>query len=95
MEQSVKLELKDGKLSGTAVGFEGPNGKIPDTALEDVSFKDGVVAFSVVREFNGNKRVTKYSGKLDGDSIKGSSERPGRGDGAAPVKADWTATRAK
>lgn len=93
MEQTLKLELKDGQLSGTLLGADTPNGKIPDVAIADASFKDGVVKFSVTREFNGNKRTSKYEGKLDGDTIKGSSESPGR-DGEVR-KQDWTATRAK
>ena len=56
--------------------------------------KGGAVAFSVEREFNGNKMVIKYTGKLDGDTIKGSIERPGRNGGDA-TKVDWTATRVK
>jgi len=60
-----------------------------------VSFKDGTVSFAVTTEFNGNKRTTKYSGKLEGDKITGSSERPGRGDGAPPTKSDWVVTRVK
>jgi hypothetical protein len=93
IEQTLKLELKDGALSGTMAGGEFNGNKIPDVAIGDASFKDGTVAFSVTREFNGNKRTSKYSGKLDGDTIKGSSERTGR-DGNLQ-KSDWSATRAK
>jgi hypothetical protein len=94
MEQTLKLELsKDGALTGTMVGGEFNGNKIPDVAIGDASFKDGTVAFSVTREFNGNKFTSKYSGKLDGDTIKGSTERPGR-DGNVR-KTDWNATRAK
>ncbi len=93
-EQTLKLAYQDGKLTGTMVGMQGPQGQIPDVAITDASFKDGTVTFSVTREFNGNKIVSKYEGKLDGDSIKGSSERPGR-DGGAPQKRDWIAARAK
>ncbi|MEO6005826.1 MAG: hypothetical protein ABIZ04_25625 [Opitutus sp.] len=89
-EQTLKLDHASGKLTGTLVG----NGQRPDVAIGDASFKDGVIAFTVTREFNGNTIVIKYEGKLDGDSIKGSSERPGR-DGGAPQKRDWVATRAK
>jgi hypothetical protein len=83
---TLKLELKDGQLTGSMSGFRG---EIP---ISDASFKDGQIAFSVVREFNGNKVETKYQGKLDGDTIKGSAEGPGR-DGQV-TKRDWTATRA-
>jgi hypothetical protein len=69
--------------------MSGFRGEIP---ISDASFKDGQIAFSVVREFNGNKLETKYLGKLDGDTIKGTSEGPGR-DGQV-TKRDWTATRA-
>ena len=44
--------------------------------------------------FNDTKFVIKYAGKLEGDAIKGTIERPGR-DGGAATKTDWTATRAK
>jgi hypothetical protein len=47
----------------------------------------------VVREFNGMKMVTKYDGKFAGDEIKGSIERPGRGEGQPPQKTDWLAKR--
>jgi hypothetical protein len=93
MERTLKLDLKDGKLTGTLMGSQGGQFQIPDTAIEEASFKDGVVAFSVTNDFNGNKRTSKYTGKLAGDSITGSSERPGR-DGAVQ-KTDWVATRAK
>lgn len=92
-EVTLKLNYKDGTLTGTMVGMQGPQGAIPDAAIGDASFKDGTVMFSVIREFNGNKRTTKYTGKLEGDTIKGSSERPNR-DGAMQ-KNDWVATRAK
>ena len=86
-EVSLKLELKDGLLTGDMSGFRG------DTPISNASFKDDQIAFSVVREFQGNKLETKYDGKLDGDTIKGTVERPGR-DGQV-TKSEWTATRAK
>lgn len=92
-EQTLKLDYKDGALTGTLLGAQGPMGQIPDVAIADASFKDGSVAFSVTREFNGNKFTSKYSAKLEGDTLKGSIERPGR-DGNVR-KNDWTATRAK
>ena len=86
-EFTLKRELKDGQLTGSMSGFRG------ETSLSDASFKDDQIAFSVVREFNGNKVATKYQGKLDGDTLKGSSEGPGR-DGQV-MKREWMATRAK
>ena len=94
IERTLTLELKDGKLTGTLKGASMGQFEIPDTAISAASFKDGAVAFNVELDFNGNKFVTKYSGKLQGDSIKGSVERPGR-DGGEPVKTEWVAARAK
>lgn len=92
MERTLKLELKDGKLSGTVLGTQGGQFQIPDTAIADATFKDGVIAFTVTNEFNGNKRTSKYEGKLAGDTITGTIERPGR-DGQTQ-KNDWVAKRA-
>ncbi|MEO6246084.1 MAG: hypothetical protein ABIQ12_11690 [Opitutaceae bacterium] len=94
IERTLTLEWKDGKLSGTLKGASMGQYEIPDTAISAASFKDGTVAFNVELEFNGNKFVTKYSGKIEGDTLKGSVERPGR-DGGAPVKTDLVAHRAK
>ena len=93
-EQTLKLEMKDGKLTGTMVGVQGPQGQMPDVAISDASFKAGAIKFAVSREFNGNKFTTTYEGQLEGDKITGTSERPGR-DGGAPTKREWVATRAK
>lgn len=93
IERTLKLELKDGKLTGTLMGTQGGQFQIPDTAIADGSFKDGTISFTVTVEFNGNKRTTKYTGKLSGDSIKGESEAPGRDGGTQ--KREWNPTRAK
>lgn len=92
-ESTLKLEVKDGALTGTLVGGTFGQNTIPDVAIGDASIKDDMVNFTVTREFNGNKRVTKYEGKLEGDTIKGTIERQGR-DGNT-IKSDWNATRAK
>lgn len=88
IDVSLKLELKDGKLSGD---YSSPFGPAP---IKDASFKDEIVAFSVERELGGNKFTVKYNGKLDGDSIKGVVELPDFG-GGGPAKMDWNATRVK
>jgi hypothetical protein len=84
---SLKLEYKDGALTGTVVT---PRGETPIT---DATFKADEVAFTVVRERNGMKHVTKYHGKLEGESIKGAIEGSGR-DGGTPHVLEWTAHRA-
>jgi hypothetical protein len=93
MERTLILELKDGKLTGTLKGGSMGQFEIPDAAIADGAFKDGTVSFTVTTEFNGNKRTTKYEAKLEGDTLTGSTEAPGR-DGAAQ-KRDFKATRAK
>lgn len=93
-DQTLKLELKDGALTGTLLGVQGNQFSVPDSPISDASFKDGAIKFSVTREFNGNKLTTKYEGKLEGDTIKGSYERPGF-NGGDPVKREWEAKRAK
>jgi hypothetical protein len=93
-EQTLKLDYKDGKVTGTLLGMQGGQFSVPDTAISDASFKDGHLKFAVTREFNGNSFTTKYEGKVDGDTIKGSYERPGMNGGEA-VKREWDAKRAK
>lgn len=89
---TLTLTLKDGALTGS-VSQPGRGGGDPVVAdISDASFKDGTVSFSVARDMGGNKIVTKYTGKLDGDTITGTVLRPGRG-GAEPTPADWVAKR--
>jgi hypothetical protein len=52
------------------------------------------VAFTVELSFGENKFAIKYSGKVEGDTIKGQVERPGFQGGEA-TKTEWVATRAK
>ncbi|HWA10011.1 MAG TPA: hypothetical protein VG838_11220 [Opitutaceae bacterium] len=94
-DYTAKFAMKDGKLTGSVMvpGFGG--GEAQSVDISDASVAaDGTVTFSLVREFNGNKFATKYTGKLDGDTITGSTERPGRNGGAATTS-EWKATRAK
>jgi hypothetical protein len=85
---SLKLEWKDGKLTGLY------SNQFGDSPITDASFKDEVVAFSVEREIAGNKFTVKYDGKLAGDTITGKVQLPGFGGGEATTM-DWNATRAK
>jgi hypothetical protein len=67
--QTLKLELKDGKLTGAMIGMNNM-----ETAISDATFKDGEVKFTVVRERNNMKITTKYTAKVDGDTMKGTAE---------------------
>ncbi len=86
-DQVLKVKVDGEKLSGTISGRDNT-----ETAIDDGKFKDGEVSFSVTRERNGQKRTTKYKGKLDGDTIKGKSERERNGQN---VETDWEAKREK
>ena len=86
MEAHATLALKDGVLTGTV------SGRMGDAPIGEASLKDGLVHFTVTREFDGNKIVIKYDGKFEGDTITGTIERPGR-DGDAPLTLEWKATR--
>jgi hypothetical protein len=86
-EFTLKLKLEGDTLTGAMVGQDGA-----ETAIEEASFKDGTVAFSITRERNGQKRTTKYSGKLGGDTIKGKAEFERNGE---KQSRDWEATRSK
>ena len=83
-ETVFKLKVEEGKLSGTVSGRNG------ETAIEDAKIAGDDVSFSVTREFNGNKVVVKYSGKVSGDTIKGKSESQRDGQ---PQSRDWEAKR--
>lgn len=92
-EPSVTLELKDGKLTGKMNASQGPQGEMPATPITDGTFKDGAVAFTVELSFNENKFPLKFTGKLEGDTIKGQIEPPAFNGEARKI--DWVATRAK
>jgi hypothetical protein len=87
IETTLKLESKDGKLSGTY------SNQFGDSPIANATLKDDAIAFDVERDLGGNKFVLKYRGKLDGDAIKGTLEAPGF-NGGEPRKLEWNAKRA-
>ena len=86
-EQTLKLKLEGDKLTGTMVGRNNQ-----ETAIGDATFKEDTVSFTVTRERDGNKFVTKYTGKLEGDTIKGKSESERNGQ---KQEREWNAKREK
>ena len=86
-EMSLKLKAEGEKLTGSMPGRDGQELKI-----EDGTFKNGEVAFKVTREFNGQKFVIKYKGKVSGDTIKGKTEF---NVGGETRDRDWEAKREK
>lgn len=86
-EQTLKLKLEGDKLTGNYVGRDNT-----ETPIENATFKDGKISFSVTRTFNDNKFTIKYNGTLSGDTIKGKTEF--ERDGQAQSR-DWEAKRQK
>ncbi len=86
-EMTLKLKLEDDKLTGAIVGRNGQ-----ETAIEDGKFADGEVSFAITRTRNDQKFVTKYSGKVSGDTIKGKTESERNGQARSR---DWEAKRSK
>src|SRR4051812_42506225 len=68
-ETTLKLKQDKDKLTGTITGRNNT-----ETMIEDGKVEGDDVSFQVTREFNGNKIVQKYKGKLSGDTIKGKVE---------------------
>src|SRR5262245_27584630 len=80
---SVKLKLDGDNLTGSMPGRNNQ-----ETAIEEGTFKEGEISFKVTRERNGQKTTTTYTGKIDGDTIKGKIRTGDR-------ERDWEAKRAK
>jgi hypothetical protein len=88
-EITLTLALKDGQLTGTMSGWRGE-----PMAIQDASFKDDTVSFAISRQGqNGATWTSNYVGKIDGDTLTGTIEGPGRG--GEVMKREWVAKRAK
>src|SRR5688572_12666737 len=90
-KMSVALKQDGEKLTGKVSSPGRDGGEARETEIEEGSVKGADVAFAVTREFNGNKRTTKYTGKLSGDTITGKIAMKDR-DGNDQSR-DWTAKR--
>ncbi len=84
--QTMKLEQKGDKVTGTVSA--GKN----ETKIEEGTFKNGELTFTVTRMRKDQKFVTKYHGKVSGDSIKGTITGSFNG---KEFKRDWEPKRAK
>ena len=87
-EQKAKLKQDGEKLTGVIMGRNNQETEIKDGKIS----KEGEISFSVTRERQGQSMTTKYTGKLQGDTIKGKTER--QRDGETQSR-DWEAKRAK
>lgn len=83
--------VQDGEKLTGKVKSPGRDGAVTETEIAEGSVKAGEVSFTVTREWNGNKRMSKYTGKLTADAITGkiaSKDREGK-----EQSRDWTAKR--
>jgi hypothetical protein len=93
-EMTLKLKHDGDKLTGELTrpaGRQGADAPAP-IKIEDGTFKNGEVAFTTTAETQNGKFVTKYKGKLEGDTITGTTETERNGQ---TQSREWKATRAK
>jgi len=93
--QEVTMNLKaDGsKLTGTVTGGggRGGGGAPMPREISDGKVDGANVSFAVKAEFNGQTRVTTYSGTLSGDELKMKQTRQGQN---GPQESEYTLKRA-
>jgi hypothetical protein len=85
-DQVLKLEMKDGKLTGTVSRGQ------ETVPIEDAKFGGGELTFAVTLDRSGQKLVTKYAAKISGDTLKGTITAEFNGKGRA---LPWEAAREK
>jgi hypothetical protein len=86
-EATLKLKLEGDKLTGAMLGRDGK-----ENPIQDATYKDAEVSFKVVRERNGTKMTSAYTGKVSGDTITGKIQFER---GGTSQSRDWEAKRAK
>jgi hypothetical protein len=88
-EMTLTLKVEGEKLTGTLERA----GRGQKTEITNGTVKDGELSFEVTVERGGNTFTSKYKGKVEGDTIKGTRQfvRP---DGGEARTRDWEAKRA-
>ena len=89
---TLKLKAEGEKLTGTLITPGRQGGDPRETAIGDGKVKGDEISFTVTREFNNNKMVQKYNGKVSADTIKGKTEFERNGE---TQSRDWEAKREK
>jgi hypothetical protein len=89
-KNTLKLKVDGDKVTGTVSSPGRQGGQPTETAIEDSKLKGDEISFKVTREFNGNKFIAKYNGKIGADSIKGKIETDRNGE---TQSRDWEAKR--
>jgi hypothetical protein len=62
----LKLEEKDGDLTGLLLGEDGS-----ETEITDADYSDGELSFKISRDFGGQELKSSFKGKLTDDEFKG------------------------
>lgn len=88
---TLTLTEDHGKLTGK-VSAPGRDGASVETPIANGKVDGGKISFDVVREFNGNKITTTYSGEVSTDKITGKTSFNRNGEAQSR---DWVAKRAE
>jgi hypothetical protein len=86
VESTLKLKQDGQKLTGTMKRMD------TESEIEDGKIAGDTVTFKVTREFNGNKFVLNYQGKVSADTIKGDIKFEREGE---TQTIEWNAKREK
>ncbi len=90
IENTLTLKVEGEKLTGELA--RGPQQRSAE--ISNGTIKGDQVSFEVTTERNGNAQTTKFAGKVDGDTIKG-TQTGSRKDGGQGRTQDWEAKRSK
>lgn len=88
-KMTLKIKAEGEKLTGK-LAIPNREGEVTETEITDGKVKGEDVSFTVTREFNGNKFVAKYNGKLSADAIKGKMDFERNGEAQTR---EWEAKR--
>lgn len=89
-KMTLKLKTEGEKLTGKMIMPGRQGGDPREVDIQEGKVKGDEVSFNVVREFNGNKMVSKYTAKVAGDTLKGKMEFDRQGE---KTSRDWEAKR--
>jgi hypothetical protein len=86
-ERNVNLKQAGDRLTGSSIWPDGA-----EAVIQEGRIKGSELSFTLTRQQADQKIVSKYQGKISGDTIKGSIESPLNGQ---PRHFDWLAKRAQ
>ena len=90
IENTLTLKVEGEKLTGELA--RGPQQRSAE--ISNGTIKGDTVTFEVTTERNGNAQTTKFEGKVEGDTIKG-TQTGSRKSGGQGRTQDWEAKRSK